>query len=147
MAEITLRPLKPTDHPAWAELRHDLWPHHPVGELLADLAGMHGDTFENIGAFAGIELVGFAEADIRSYGDGCDTAPVPWLEGIYVAPLWRRKGIGRRLVEAVADWARGRGMAELGSDALLDNLQSRLSHALWGFEETGRVVTFRRRLK
>ena len=147
MPEIALRGLGPQDHPAWAGLRHALWPHHPVDELLADLAGMHGEAFENIGAFAGTELVGFAEAEIRPYGDGCDTAPVAWLEGIYVAPLWRRQGIGRRLVEAVADWGRSQGMSELGSDAYLDNLQSRLSHALWGFEETKRVVMFRRRLK
>ena len=147
MPEIALRALGPEDHPDWAALRHALWPHHPVDELLADLDGMTGETFENIGAFVGTDLVGIAEAEIRPYGDGCDTAPVAWLEGIYVAPLWRRQGIGRRLVEAVADWGRARGMTELGSDAHLDNLQSRLSHALWGFEETKRVVMFRRRLK
>jgi aminoglycoside 6'-N-acetyltransferase I len=146
MPEIVLRPLGPADHPAWARLRHALWPHHPVDELLADLESMTGETFENIGAFAGAELIGFAEAEIRPWGDGCETAPVAWLEGIYVAPLWRRQGIGRRLVEAVADWGRARGMVELGSDAHLDNMQSRLSHALWGFEETKRIVAFRRKL-
>ena len=107
---------------------------------------MTGEAFENIGAFVGAELVGFAEAEIRPWGTGCDTAPVAWLEGIYVRPERRRQGIGRRLVEAVADWGRARGMTELGSDAWLDNLESRLSHALWGFEETKRVVMFRRRL-
>jgi aminoglycoside 6'-N-acetyltransferase I len=147
MPEIALRPLGPADRPAWAALRHALWPHHPVDELLADLDSMNGAAFENIGAFVGAELVGFAEAQIRPSGDGRDTAPVAWLEGIYVAPHWRRQGIGRRLIEAVADWGRGRGMTELGSDALLDNLQSRLSHALWGFEETKQVVMFRRKLK
>ena len=146
MAEITLRPLGPADRPAWAALRHALWPHHPLDELRADLDGMTGEQFENIGAFDGMELVGLAEAEIRPWGDGCDTAPVAWLEGIYVVPGWRRQGIGRRLVEAVADWGRAQGMTELGSDAHLDNLQSRLSHALWGFEETKRVVMFRRRL-
>ena len=146
MPEITLRPLGPADRPAWAALRHALWPHHPVDELLVDLDGMTGEAFENIGAFVGAELIGFAEAEIRPWGDGCDTAPVASLEGIYVRPERRRQGIGRRLVEAVADWGRARGMTELGSDAWLDNLESRLSHALWGFEETKRVVMFRRRL-
>ena len=31
-------------------------------------------------------------------------------------------GIGRLLLAAVEDWARGRGLSELGSDAELDNL-------------------------
>ena len=75
---------------------------------------------------------------MRPYGDGCDTAPVPWLEGIYVAaglsPPRHRPAAARTTVE---DWARGRGFTELGSDADLDNLTSRLSHALWGFDRDG----------
>jgi aminoglycoside 6'-N-acetyltransferase I len=147
MADLVLRPLTLADRGAWAALRHALWPHHPVAELSADLDDMQGDGFCNLGVFAGDELIGFAEAGIRPWGDGCDTAPVAWLEGIYVAPGARRQGIGRRLVEAVAEWGRAERLAELGSDALLDNLQSLLTHALWGFEETERVVMMRRKLK
>ena len=146
MADLALRPLTLSDRAAWAALRHALWPRHPVAELSADLDDMQGDDFYNLGAFAGSELVGFAEAEIRPWGSGCDTAPVAWLEGIYVVPVARRQGIARRLVEAVADWGRAQGLTELGSDAVLDNLQSRLTHALWGFEETERVVMMRRKL-
>jgi aminoglycoside 6'-N-acetyltransferase I len=147
MADLALRPLTLADRASWAALRHALWPDQPLAELSADLDVMQGEGFYNLGVFAGSELLGFAEAEIRPRGDGCDTAPVAWLEGIYVAPGARRQGIGRRLVEAVAEWGRAQGLAELGSDALLDNMQSRLTHALWGFEETKRVVMMRRRLR
>ena len=147
MAETTLRPLTLADRPAWADLRHALWPHATALELRAELAQMLEGDFIGVGCFEAARLVGFAEVSVRPYGDGCDTAPVPWLEGIYVLPAYRRRGIGRRLLEHIEDWARGRGFTELGSDADLDNLTSRLSHALWGFTETGRAVRFRKVLK
>jgi len=44
--------------------------------------------------------VGFVEVSLRPYAEGCDTRPVGYLEGGYVAPEWRGQGIGRALVEA-----------------------------------------------
>jgi hypothetical protein len=52
----------------------------------------------------------------------------------------------RALVEAVADWSRASGCGELASDALLENRLSHAAHLGCGFEETGRVVFFRRAL-
>ena len=96
------------------------------------------------GAFEGGTLIGFSEAAERSYGDGCDTAPVAWLEGIYTEPAYRRAGIGGLLVDTVVKWALARGHTELGSDVEIDNATSLASHARWGFAETGRVVMLRR---
>jgi len=144
MAEPAIRQLTLADADAWAALRHALWPHHPAAELGAELPDAVEAGLVAFGAFDGLELVGFAEADERSYGDGCDTAPVAWLEGIYVAHAYRRTGLARRLLDAVERWARESGYHELGSDAELDNLISRLSHARWGFEETNRSVMFRK---
>jgi len=146
MAEIVVRALGAADRDAWAALRHALWPNHSVEELRDELADMLTGDFAGFGAFDGAAPVGFAEVSERPWGDGCETAPVAWLEGIYVAPAYRQAGIGARLVAAVEGWARGRGLSELGSDAELANLVSRLSHALWGFEETERVVRFRKAL-
>jgi aminoglycoside 6'-N-acetyltransferase I len=146
MAEIAIRPLSLADRVAWAGLRHALWPHATVGELGEKLEREMAAGFAGFGAFDGAMLVGFAEVSERPVGDGCDTAPVAWLEGIYVAPGQRRLGLGKRLLEAAIAWARGRGLGEMGSDAEIDNLVSRLSHARWGFEETERVVRFRRLL-
>ena len=48
---------------------------------------------------------------------------------------------------AAEQWARAQGCAELASDALLDNHASHRFHAGAGFEETERVVYFRKRLE
>ena len=80
------------------------------------------------------------------YVNGCKTSPVAFLEGIIVLPCARRTGVARLLVSAVSDWARSRGMSELGSDASLDNTTSHAMHAALGFDETQRVVYFRKAL-
>ena len=105
---------------------------------------MIADGLAGFGAFDGPKLAGFAEVSERAYGDGCDTSPVAWLEGIYIDPAYRRGGIGRLLVEAIVQWARARGLSELGSDVEIDNTVSLMTHASWGFAETERVVMLRR---
>jgi aminoglycoside 6'-N-acetyltransferase I len=146
VTDLTIRALGLADIAPWAALRHALWPHHPEAELRDELPGLLAGTFACFGAFAGGALVGFCEVGERPYGDGCDTAPVGWLEGIYVIPSHRRRQVARHLVEAAETWARQHGYTELGSDAHLANLTSRLTHARWGFEETERVVMFRKKL-
>lgn len=146
MAEIVVRPFGLGDQAEWAALRHALWPHHSIEELSDELADMFKGDFAGFGAFDDAMPVGFAEVSQRPYGDGCDTAPVAWLEGIFVVQSHRRRGVGKLLLAAVEDWARARGLSELGSDAELDNLTSRLSHALWAFDETERVVRFKKAL-
>ncbi|QMV00418.1 GNAT family N-acetyltransferase [Devosia sp. D6-9] len=144
---VEIRRLKETDRDAWRRQRLLLWPGHVEAEFDTDITQMlaNPDT-PTFGGFEGGELVGFAEASIRPYGDGCETSPVAWLEGIYVAPSHRRQGLGRGLVDAIASWARERGFSEMGSDAAIYNTTSHLSHAGWGFEETERIVLFRRKL-
>jgi len=146
MAEV--RRLTESDRDGWREQRLLLWPGHDPADFDAEIrqALANPDT-PAFGAYDGALLAGFAEASIRPYGDGCETSPVAWLEGIFVVPAYRRKGVGRALVDAVAAWASTRGLAELGSDAAIYNTTSHLSHAHWGFEETERIVLFRRKLK
>ncbi|MEH6415696.1 aminoglycoside 6'-N-acetyltransferase [Pseudomonas sp. CGJS7] len=136
------------DEPRWAQLRAQLWPEQP----LADLAEELGDWFEDarLAAFVAEDaqgLCGFAEASIRSdYVNGTESSPVAFLEGWYVSPAHRGAGIGRGLIAAVEAWGRERGCRELASDALLDNVDSHRAHEACGFEETERVVYFRRAL-
>jgi aminoglycoside 6'-N-acetyltransferase I len=82
----------------------------------------------------------------RSWASPKRLWPVAFLEGIYVRPTDRRKGVTRSLVDAIEAWGREHGCAELASDALLDNTQSHGFHAAAGFEETERVVFFRKRI-
>jgi aminoglycoside 6'-N-acetyltransferase I len=152
MAEAALEfaSLSPDRAVIWAGLRHELWP----ATLAADHVREAGYLLRSPDYFVLLALetsvVGFAEAAIRrSYVNGCESLPgdpVAFLEGIYVKPAYRRRGIARALCERVAAWARTLGATELASDALLDNTDLHAMHRALGFAETERVVFFRRTL-
>jgi aminoglycoside 6'-N-acetyltransferase I len=130
----------------WTRLRLALWPDSDPAETeTVDLAA--ADLLVLLAFDAGGAAVGFAEARLRRDPvNGCDTSPTPFLEGLYVDEGARGGAVGRRLVEAVEAWARSLGFTELGSDALIDNLESHAFHAALGFEERERVIAFRKRL-
>ncbi len=135
----------------WAELRHALWPSSTIeehrAELVTVLTRATGDLVAFVALDDGARLRGFAEAALRrDYVNGCKTSPVAFLEGIYVRPEARGGGVGRALSSAVEAWGRVKGCMELASDALLENAASHLFHGAIGFEETERVVYFRKRL-
>jgi aminoglycoside 6'-N-acetyltransferase I len=136
--------------PGWLELRSTLWPDEP-GEHLAAMAEQLAAPqryaqFVSYGADGA--AAGLVEAAIRSdYVNGTETSPVAFLEGIYVAPAYRQQGWARKLVDAVVAWALAQGCTELASDAALENVDSHRMHEALGFDETERVVYFRRVLK
>jgi aminoglycoside 6'-N-acetyltransferase I len=134
----------------WAALRHELWPRGSIAEYRAEsiAALAKPDTLLNLIARDDQgKAIGFAEAAIRhDYVNGCKTSPVGFLEGIYVDPHYRRRSVARELIAAVEAWTIARGCSELASDAALDNHQSHKMHNALGFEETQRVVFFRKLL-
>ncbi len=88
---------------------------------------------------------GFVEASQRvDYVNGTNTSPVAFLEGLYVEPFARRKGVARSLVAEVEHWAATQGCSELASDSPIGNAVAHATHRALGFEETERVVYFRR---
>ena len=88
-------------------------------------------------------LVGFAEVSIRNdHVEGTKESPVPYLEGWYVEPSHRGKGIGKALIKAIEDIALKKGFKELASDAELENKSSIEIHKNIGFREVGRSVHF-----
>jgi aminoglycoside 6'-N-acetyltransferase I len=89
--------------------------------------------------------IGFVEASQRvDYVNGTSTSPVAFLEGLYVEPSARRKGVARALVAEVDRWAAAHGLSELASDSPIDNVTSHATHRALGFAETERVVYFHR---
>jgi aminoglycoside 6'-N-acetyltransferase I len=133
------------DRGDWAALRRALWPDSDDGDIARMLKEPARFT-----AFIARDTdgaIGFAEASLRrDYVNGCDTSPVGFLEGIYVAPLFRRRGVAALLVRAVEQWTLAQGASELASDALIGNGVSHCMHAALGFHETERVVCFRKHL-
>jgi len=134
--------------PSWLAMRRALWPDGGTdAELLHEMerALAYPDICVQFMAFCGEQAVGFAEAAVRRDAvNGATVSPVGFLEGLYVVPEARRRGVARRLVQAVIDWALAAGFTELASDALLENTASHAMHRAFGFEEAERVVCFRR---
>ena len=88
--------------------------------------------------------MGFAEVSLRAYAEGCLSSPVGYLEGWFVAPAARGRGVGRLLVRACERWAAERGCTEFASDAELENGVSLRAHAALGFEAVVDVRLFRK---
>lgn len=138
------------DQPGWLEMRRALWRDADEddhrGYMAISLA--QPERYVQFVAYDDErQPLGFIEGSIRSdYVNGTETSPVGFVEGVYVVPLARRRGIARQLFDAVADWARACGCRELASEALIDNERSQQAHRALGFRETERVVYFTRRL-
>ena len=146
---IEISELRPSEHEAWLRLRALLWPEEPKDELVSGMRIILDDPERNaVFAARGAngELAGFVEAALRDWAEGCRSRPVGYVEGWYVVPELRRRGIGRRLVEAAEEWARSRGCMEMGSDAELSNGPSHRAHAALGYAEVVRVVAFAKKI-
>jgi aminoglycoside 6'-N-acetyltransferase I len=147
--DFKIRKMDAADHGAWMEMRGDLWPDEsPSAHLRSIEAILSGDdAWGFLAESADGTHAAFAEVSIRKYANGCDSMPVPFLEGIFVRPQFRRHGAGAGLIAYIEAFLAARGFSELGSDALIDNHDSHAAHRGWGFSETERVVYFRKALK
>jgi aminoglycoside 6'-N-acetyltransferase I len=147
---MIVRPAIEADFEAWAAMRRKLWSDIDPDELEAEFAGLLAEEPPYLAFVAELDdgrLAGFAEASVRSVAEGGPDGPAAYLEGIWVEPDQRRRGVARALLAAVEDWARGRGLSHLGSDALLDNEVSHRWHGGAGFEEVVRLVVFGKPLR
>ena len=142
-----IRPARSGDLPAWAAMRHALWPDGSAASHLAELEiWFLKPKFHGFMAEQGGRLVGFAELYEREFANGCESQPVAFLEGIWVEESLRRQGLARALLAAAEAWCKANGFSELGSDALVDNTESIQAHAAWGFSEIERTVCFSKKL-
>jgi len=146
---VTIRRIAAADRTSWLRMRDALWPgafddhdRETRAFFEADAAPLVVFVAESDG-----RLVGFLELDFRKYAEGCESSPVPFIEGWYVDPAFRGRGIGRALVKTAEAHAREAGQHEIASDAELTNVDSIAAHRALGFEEIERIVCFRRSLR
>ncbi|MGE0481176.1 MAG: GNAT family N-acetyltransferase [Phycisphaerae bacterium] len=142
-----MRAVSPADHAEWLRLRAALWPEDDESEHRRQMTIILSDAAQAVFvADAGGRRVGFVEASIHPHAIGCASNPVGYVEGWYVDPALRRRGIGRRLLAAAEAWAASRGCVEMASDARATNDVSRAAHHAAGYSETAVLVHFRRRI-
>jgi aminoglycoside 6'-N-acetyltransferase I len=152
-----IRAPRPDDEGEWLRMRRALWPECPEEEHRREMrefpasegspssasrGASAGDVVAFVAERAGGSLCGFLEASIRPFAEGTEARPVGYIEGWYVDPDTRRRGVGRALVEAAEAWARAQGCRQMASDALVDNTISIASHKRLGYREVERLVHF-----
>jgi GNAT superfamily N-acetyltransferase len=111
MTELTIRPVRLDDAERVAELSGTLG--YPVSdetmrERLARFLALDAHTI--LVAETGGEVVGWthgAEQELLEMGSRCE------ILGLVVAEGQRGLGVGRRLVEAIEQWARDRGLEQI----------------------------------
>ena len=146
------RPVRPEDSNAWLAMRMALWPEDTEAEHREEIEQFYADRFPRwpwtvfLAEGASGQTEGFAEVSVRPYAQGCSSERVAYLEGWYVAPQARRRGVGRALVQASEAWGRTQGCSEFASDADAENDVSAAAHGALGFEDIGLVRCFRKDL-
>ena len=115
---------------------------------------MHREEFESDDeiafflAFDGSIPVGLSYVTHKyEYVEGTDMdGTTGYLEGIYVKPNYRNKGIAKNLVDMCENWAKEQGAREFASGCLIDNNESLAFHLKYGFEETQRIICFNKKI-
>ena len=128
------------DIDAWVEMRHELWPHHGLVELMGDsreiLESPDQVCFLLIHPDSG--YAGFIEGQLYSDSD----KPYVHVEGWYVRPEFRGFGWGRKLVSSLKQWSLHRGITIMTSDTSPDYPLSPDAHARSGFHVLAEMTIF-----
>jgi aminoglycoside 6'-N-acetyltransferase I len=145
---MVIRRALPADQATYQRLRLELWPGIPDAENLVESAAVLAATDQAVflAETPRGEPVGFAEVSLRPMAEGCSTQPVGYLEGWYVRPAARHRGVGRRLMEAGEHWARSQGCTEMASDTEIENVASQEAHQRLGYDIVARLVVLRKPL-
>ena len=151
---IKVRQAHLSDKDELAKMRELLWPESSIKEHGKELDSVLRSRMNGTLPMAILvslkedeALTGFIEVGLRSHADGCNPArPVGFVEGWFVHDAFRKKGIGKALMQSAEVWARKQGCLEIASDTWIDDERSLLTHQALGFEVVDRCVHFRKPL-
>lgn len=125
MSEVVVRPVREVDHEPWQRLFHAYrafyeydeeqdvvdrvwaWIHDPAGEVEALVAEING------------EVVGFAHH--REFARPSSGRRGLFLDDLFTAPEVRGRGVGRALINGLAELARERGINKVRWITAADN--------------------------
>ena len=131
-----------------AQLANIMWSDSTIRELDSEFKEIIRD--DNAVVFVVIEemeIVGFAQCQLRyDYVEGTNSAPVGYLEGIFIKERCRKKGYAKGLLKYCEKWAAEKGCKEFASDCELTNETSLKFHLSTGFLEANRIICFTKQL-
>jgi aminoglycoside 6'-N-acetyltransferase I len=118
--QVRLRHAVPDDASVWEKLRCALWP-DGVSDHGPEIASFFAGTLDDVAAVLIAEdesgaMVGFAELSIRTDLAGLEGKRVGYVEGLYVLPEVRRRGLVRKLLQASRNWAYRQDCEAFASD-------------------------------
>ena len=129
-----------------AKLAVKMWTSHTLAEMTREFDALIANP--QCAVFLAREegkAVGFAQCQLRrDYVEGTESSPVGYLEGVYVAEGYRKRGLARQLAAECENWAKE--MVEFASDCELGNEESLAFHLAIGFEEMNRIICFAKKL-
>ena len=131
-----------------AGLAMQMWPDHDLCELTQEFRALiKNEDAACFLIYMDDKPVAFAQCQLRhDYVEGTDSSPVGYLEGIFVTEEYRTKGYAAELLAECEKWAKTKGCTEFASDCELDNVDSLRFHIAMGFEETNRIICFKKGL-
>jgi aminoglycoside 6'-N-acetyltransferase I len=149
---MNVRAAEKRDIDTWAAMRHALWPDATRQDPRNDLTAFFEDKSLYITAAFIAERedgspLGFIELNLRPYAEGCESSPVPHIEGWYVIPTARQSGVGTALMHAAETWALAHNFHEITSDTTDRYPLSVRAHTANGFKEVERLIAFRKKLR
>mgnify|MGYP000623484300 CR=1 FL=1 len=139
------RLILPQDVEDWAKLRRKLWHNCTAEQNEREIAAIQANPNSYavlVSPKADGGLQGFLEISIRSQAEGCKSKQIGYIEGVYVIPTARQKGVAKALIAAAEDWARQQGCREMATDVEVENLLSQYVHKRLGFYEVERHIHF-----
>jgi len=143
--DVLIREIKKSDRNMWLGMYRKLFPDNSDDALLAEIDRIFKSGKRSAYVAQVDERpVGFAEYALRDYANGCHSQPVPFLEGIWIDADYRGQGIAKALVSYLEQLARMAGFTEFGSDVELSNYPSQLMHERLGFQQTEKVIFYRK---
>lgn len=131
-----------------AEMAIQMWDSSTIDDLEREfIETLHKEQTAFFIKYTNSFPAGFAQCGLRNdYVEGTESSPVEYLEGIFVKKEYRHNGYAKELLLSCEEWAKKMGCTEFANDCELSNVGSLQFHIAVGFEESNRIICFRKRI-